>query len=174
MNHENIASYDRIGLAATASLRRGPGSPLARLVRELDPYLRARRPHLYVLEGPYRTLLECGLLLDYKNLHCLPPGRLGGLVDLGAAVVGKDVAGLGNFEHPEAVEAIFPELATEIDCVVYLIDPYDPTSTLPDTLALKRECVLGQKPFLATYTTAREWFTLLWDREILTVHPSFF
>lgn len=174
MNQEEVASYHRIGLAANQSLRRGPGSPLTRLVRELDPYLRARRPHLYVLEATYRTLLECGLLHDYPYLHCLPSGRLGGLVDLGAAVVGKDVAGLANFRHPEVVEEIFPEMATELDCVVYLIDPYDPKSTLPDTLALKRECVLRQKPFLSTYTTAREWFTLLWDDNIDVSAPLSF
>src|SRR4051794_14267273 len=88
------ARYPRLGLVASASLRHGPTSPLARLVRELTPYLMEHPPDIFAVEGSYRTILACGLLRGYppERLHCLPPGRLGGLVDLGAAAVGESKA----------------------------------------------------------------------------------
>ena len=117
-------------------------------------------------EGTYRALLTCGLLRSYPpdNLHCLSPGRLGGLADLGAGVVGEPVAGLDHaFGDRDDLREIIRllDLEWEIDCVIYLLDPRDPTSSLPGTLALKRECLVKQKPFMGTYASAVEWFSLL-------------
>ena len=49
-----------------------------------------------------------------------------------------------------------------LDRVIYLMDPHDPTSMLPDSVALKRECVVTETTFLATYVAAAEWYALQW------------
>lgn len=162
------ADFTRIGLVATSTLRQGPASTFARMVRELTPYLMRYTPDLYVVEGAYRTILNCGLLREFpaRRLHCLPPGRLGALVDMGAGVAGHPVAALhaalGEAE-PRIAEHL--DLGWGIDCVIYLIDPLAPTSTMPETLALERECAQKERPFLDTYASVIEWFGLLDSNE---------
>ena len=54
---------------------------------------------------------------------------------------------------------------TKLGCwtaVAYLIDPTDHTSLSPGSVALEREAVVNNVPFLGTFTGAREWFILLW------------
>lgn len=122
------------------------------------------QPHVYAIEGTARAIVEFGLLRDLKGgrLHCLPSGRLGGLVDLGAAVVGKPVVALeGTFGDNAHKAAAALGLRASVDCVIYLVDPYDVTSDLAETSALKRECVVAGKPFLATHAAATGWFNLL-------------
>lgn len=132
---------------ASRSLRIGPDSLLIRWVRELEPYLReVLQPEIYAVEGTYRALLRYGLLHDYPHLYSLPAGLQGGIV----ALADRVIAGHGD------------AAAAGIDRVIYLIDPSDPTSLFPDSLALKRECVVTGKVFLATYTAASEWYTLQW------------
>ena len=126
-------------------MRIGPDSLLIRWVRELEPYLReVLKPEIYAVEGTYRALLRYGLLHDYPHLYPLPAGLQGGIVALADRVIANQDAAEG------------------IDRVIYLIDPSDPTSLFPDSLALKRECVVTGKVFLATYTAATEWYTLQW------------
>jgi len=139
---------ERIAIFANWDLRRGPDSPLIRFVRELEPYWReVLRPEIYAIEGSYRALLRHGLLHDYPHLHALPAGRHGGIVNLANRVVkaGSD-----------------PSDAFAVDRVLYFIDPRDPTSLFPDSLALKRECVVTGTTFLATYAAASEWYALQW------------
>lgn len=153
-----------IGLAATTTLRQGPSSTFARTIRELTPYLMKHRPHLYAVEGAYRTIMTCGLLRDYPpgHLHCLPPGRLGALVDMGAGVDGEPVAGLHDaLDGNEEAIGRHLGLGWTLDCVVYLLDPLAPTSTMAETLALERQCAYTDKPFLDTYATIVEWFGML-------------
>jgi methylglyoxal synthase len=153
----------RIGLVASPSLRRGPASPLAQLLREIEPCLRYLNAEIFAVEGALHTIIRCGLLrtLDPRNIHGMPSGRLGGLVDIGAAVVERRVAGVGRV-FGDAAKAVSDRLGfdTKVDAVIYLLDPYDPTARLPETLALKRECVVKGKPFLATAASVREWFSL--------------
>lgn len=161
--------YRHIALLASASLRQGPMSSLARLVRELGPYLMEHKPSLYVLEDSYRLMLHCGLLRDYppELLHCLAPVELGGLIDLGAGLVGRPVAGLEGVLGADTDQiAIRLGLDWTIDCVVYLVDSLDPTSLTPETTALKRECAVTRRPFLDTYTSAVEFFGLLGGEEM--------
>lgn len=156
--------YPRIALAATIGLRQGPMSTMARLIHELTPYLREHQPHLYILEGSFQLILRCGLLRGYPDhlLHCVAPGTLGGLTDLGAALAGDSVVGLEDIFGPAGKDiASRLDLDWGIDCVVYLIDPTDAVSTQADTLSLKRECALTNTPFLDTYTSAIEFFGLL-------------
>ena len=148
-----------IGLVANRALRQGPASPLVRLVRELEPYWRdVLQPDIYALEGTYRALLRYGVLQDYPRLYPLPPGRHGGLV----ALADRVVRGVGEGGEP-------------VDEVVYLTDPRDATAMFPDSIALKRECVVTETTFLATYTAAREWYALDWraTRDATgSAHPS--
>ena len=156
--------FPHIGLAATSTLRQGPTSTFARMVRELAPYLMRHTPHLYVVEGAYRAILTCGLLRKFPSdhLHCLPPGRLGALVDMGAAVAGQPVAALDATLGDAAARITeLLDLCWTLDCVVYLIDPLAPTSTMPETIALERECAHRERPFLDTYASVVDWFQLL-------------
>jgi methylglyoxal synthase len=155
-----------IGLVSSPSLRHGPGSPFARLMRELSPLFAESDAHVYAIEGTMRSIVEYGLLrdVDTQRLHCLPGGHRGGLLDLGAAVVGDPVVALkGTFRDVDGVSKALG-LKHNVNCVIYLIDPKDVTSTLAATAALKRECVVGNTPFLATHAAATGWFSLLADR----------
>ena len=44
-----------------------------------------------------------------------------------------------------------------LDGAIYLIDPVDPSSTFPEAVALKRQCVIHGKPFITTVAGARDW-----------------
>lgn len=153
---------EAIGLFANRDLRVGPDSLLIRFIRELEPYLRhVLKPDIYALEGTYRALLRYGLLHDYPHLYPLPSGRRGGLVVLANMVVAnRDPEGEGK--------------TRSVDRVVYLADPRDPTSIFPDSLALKRECVVTGKTFLATHSAACEWYSLQWHNteDAGKPHPS--
>jgi len=130
---------ETIGLFANRALRTGAGQLADPFIRKFEPYLReVLKPEIYALEGTYRALLRYGLLHGYPGLHPLPPGRQGEIVALTDMVVAPG--------------------AVAIDRVIHLIDPRDPTSMLSDSVALKRECVVTGKTFLATYTAAAEWY----------------
>lgn len=134
-----------IAVLASRSLRLGPDSPAARFIRRFQPYFReVLRPELHLLEGTYRSLLRCGLLHDYEPVVRVPPGGEGGLVALSDRVV----SGLPD--------------GRRLDAVVYFSDPRDATSLFPDSLALKRECVVTRTPFLASEAAAVAWFGLDW------------
>jgi methylglyoxal synthase len=143
-----------IALLASRSLRTGPLSPLLRVVRAIEPWLRhVAQPNILAAGGTWRALRQYGVLDGYDRLEALPPGREGGLVALAARLV--DPA---------------PERA--VDWVIYLMDPADPTTLYPESQAVKRECVVNAKPFLATEAAALEWCLINWlaaDRD--APHP---
>ena len=135
-----------IGLLANRSLRNGPGSQLISFLREFEHYLRhVVKAHFYAVGGTYRAILRAGLLRDYGNLHRISLGHQGGIVPITAMVV-KDKTVREKY----------------VDSVIYFVDPRDPTSTYPESIALKRECVVATKTFLATYSAARDWASLGW------------
>jgi methylglyoxal synthase len=143
---------ETIVLLATPGMRQGPQSPLARLVSEFEPYWIRQEPppRIFAAEGSYRALLRCGLLRSHPLFFPLPPGFRGALVyasDLVIASALKD-----------------PDDLNETDSrplrVFYLIDPSDPTSMYPETVALKRDTVVAGKTFLATEAGIKEWLTL--------------
>lgn len=143
---------ETIGIFANRALRDGPDSLLIRFVREFEPYLRqVLKPRIYALEGTFRALLRHGLLHGYSDLHPLPPGRQGGIVALTDRVVESGLGG-GKPRRP-------------MDCVIYFMDSRDPTSMLPDSVALKRECVLTGTAFLATFAAAADWYGCQWFTE---------
>jgi len=143
-----------IALLASRSLRTGPLSPMLRVVRAIEPWLRhVLQPNILAAGGTWRALRQYGVLDGYDRLEELPSARDGGLVALAARLV--DPA---------------PERA--VDWVIYLMDPADPTTLYPESQAVKRECVVNTKPFLATEAAALEWCLINWlaaDRD--APHP---
>ena len=128
----------RIGLAASR-LHRAPGAALWQwfaacadaLAHELDL-------EFCVVGQTHDDVLADGGFPAGVSVRRLPPRREGGIIRL--------VAGVVDDSGPDA-----------IDAVVYLLDPEDPTSQFPEALALKRECVIHSKPFVATLRHAIEW-----------------
>ena len=133
-----------IALLASRSLRTGPLSPLLRLVRAIEPWLRdVLKPRILAVDGTYKALRRYGVLDGYEGLEPLPSGRDGGLVLLAARLVD-------------------PEPDRAVDWVIYLMDPADRTTLYPESQAVKRECVVNAKPFLATEAAALEWCVINW------------
>lgn len=126
----------RIALIASSSHRRGPDSRLIRFVREFEHFLEDQE--LWGIKSTAYAIRRAGLLLD-AELKELRAGREGGIVDITQMVVDD-----------------------KLDVVIYLMDPRDPTSTYPESGALKRECVTKGKFFLSTYMSAVEWASLVW------------
>jgi len=126
----------RIGLIASRSHRRGPDSRLIRFVREFEHFLEDQE--LWGIKSTAYAIKRAGLLLD-AELKELRAGREGGIVELTRMVVDD-----------------------KLDVVIYLMDPRDPTSTYPESGALKRESVTKGKFFLSTYMSAVEWASLVW------------
>ncbi len=132
----------RIGLAANRLHHDAPGAALFTLLREADARIRdTLKPTLLVVGRTYDAIVREGLLAGYDGLQRYPYGREGGLMKLVARAVDTDPA-------------------TAIDAAIYLIDPVDPSSTFPEAVALKRQCVIHGRPFLSTLYGAREWFEL--------------
>ncbi|HRO58092.1 MAG TPA: methylglyoxal synthase [Burkholderiaceae bacterium] len=135
-------AHPRIGLAANRLHHDTPDAALFRLLREIEPRLRETlRPTLLIVGRTFDAIEREGLLAGYEAIQRLPYGREGGLMRLVARAVDPD---------PEAA----------IDMAIYLIDPVDPSSTFPEAVALKRQCIIHGKPFVSTLLGAREWFEL--------------
>lgn len=142
-DHPPRESQAILVLAATPSMRTGPRSPLARLIRELEPYIRLVRPMIYAIDGSYGAIWRAGLLHDYESLVRLPSGVEGGLV-----YATETILAAKKGRHPASV--------------VYLMDPRDPSSRYPAAHALKRACINEQSPFLSSLPGALRWFRLEW------------
>lgn len=132
----------RIGLAANRLHHEAPDAALFRLIREIEPIVRGPlRPTLLAVGRTHDAIRREGLLEGCEGLVRYPYGREGGLMRLVCRVVDPD-----------------PE--NSIDAAIYLIDPVDPSSTFPEAVALKRQCIIHARPFLSTLLGAREWFEL--------------
>jgi methylglyoxal synthase len=97
----------------------------------------------------YDAIARVGLLADYPGLVRYPYGHEGGLMKLVAEVVGM------------------PEPGRVLDGAIYLMNPVSPSSTFPEAVALKRQCVIHQKPFISTVASARDWI------EMERIHAGF-
>lgn len=127
----------KFGLVAHRLHRMGPDCALLRWGRQCESDLLALELSLHATGGAHDVLVVNGLLRD--QLTSIGHGRDGGLMRL----VSRAAGGLA------------PDDA--IDGVFFFIDPVNPTSTYPETLALKRQCVIHGKPFVATLAGAIEW-----------------
>ena len=125
------------GLIAHRLHRIGHDCALLRWARHCEPALKKLALQLHATGGAHDTLVVNHLLRD--QLISVGHGRDGGLMRL----VSRAAGGL----TPEAA----------LDGVFFFIDPVNPTSMYPETQALKRQCVIHGKPFVATLAGAIEW-----------------
>jgi methylglyoxal synthase len=132
----------RIGLATSRTHQDAPNSALAQLLKgsraAIEQHL---QPELIVVGRTLDAMRQLNLLDGYPHVERFPYGRQGGLMKLVSRVVDSDPA-------------------RTLDAVIYLMDPVDPSSTFPEAVALKRQCVIHGKPFLSTLAGAREWLEL--------------
>jgi methylglyoxal synthase len=129
----------RLGLAANRLHHLGENAALFRWLRACEPGIRELGLQLHAVGRTCDAITAAGMLSGYAGLRRYPYGREGGLMKLVAEVVG-----LGEAERT-------------LDGAIYLIDPVDPSSTFPEAVALKRQCVIHGKPFITTVAAARDW-----------------
>jgi methylglyoxal synthase len=132
----------RIGLAANRAHLESPDSALVKLLGGANHAItRHLQPELIVIGRTLDAMHAHGLLKNYPHVERFPYGRHGGLMKLVSRVVDTDPT-------------------RTLDAVIYLIDPVDPSSTFPEAVALKRQCIIHGKAFLSTLAGAREWLEL--------------
>ncbi len=135
-----IATPPTIALLASPGFRRSENSPLAALLTVLAPFLSHVCPAKLVAMRPtYDAAQAAGFLTDYPGWDVLPPWEEGSIATVAARLV-----------------------EGQIDWVIYLADPGDLISLFPESIALKRQCVVHGRPFLATVRAAAEWCLLHW------------
>jgi methylglyoxal synthase len=129
----------RMGLAANAIHHDHDDAALFRWLKASERGIRELQLSLHAVGRTYAAIARVGLLADYPGLIRYPYGHEGGLMKLVAEVVGM------------------PEAGRTLDGAIYLINPVDPSSTFPEAVALKRQCVIHQKAFISTVASARDW-----------------
>ncbi|EOA05491.1 methylglyoxal synthase [Herbaspirillum frisingense GSF30] len=137
----SIAPRYRIGLIANRAHQDAADSALVQLLTGSGHRIESLQPELIVVGRTLDAIGQMNLLPGYPHLVRFPYGRQGGLMKLVSRTVDPD---------PERT----------LDAVIYLVDPVDPSSTFPEAVALKRQCVIHGKPFLSTLAGAQEWFEL--------------
>lgn len=138
----NSSAPFRIGLATSRSHQHGQESALAQLLNGSRQIIEQQlQPRLIVVGRTLDAMQQLNLLPGYPHIERFPYGRHGGLMKLVSRVVDADPA-------------------RTLDAVIYLMDPVDPSSTFPEAVALKRQCVIHGKPFLSTLAGALEWLEL--------------
>ncbi len=138
--HAKLPLY-RIGLAANRAHLDSDKSSLVRLLTDANSAIAHLQPQLIVVGRTLDAIARFGLLQNYPDIERFPYGREGGLMKLVSRVVDAD-------------------RTRTLDAVIYLMDPVDPSSTFPEAVALKRQCIIHGKPFLSTLAGAREWLEL--------------
>ncbi|WP_027016771.1 hypothetical protein [Comamonas composti] len=128
-----------LGLAANRIHHQTEDAALFAWLRACEAGIRELGLSLHAVGRTYDAIQGAGMLGGYGALHRYPYGREGGLMKLVAEVVGME----GD--------------ARRLDGAIYLTDPVDPSSTFPEAVALKRQCVIHGKPFLSTLASARDW-----------------
>jgi methylglyoxal synthase len=128
----------RLGLAANAIHHDHDDAALFRWLKASEQGIRELNLGLHAVGRTYAAITREGWLADYAGLVRYPYGHEGGLMKLVAEVVGMPAGRV-------------------LDGAIYLINPVDPSSTFPEATALKRQCVIHQKPFISTVASARDW-----------------
>ena len=127
----------KFGLVAHRSHRMGPDCALLCWAKRCEPDLFALKLQLHATGGAHDALVVNNLL--GSQIISIGHGRDGGLMRLVSRAA-------GGLKPEDAIDGVF-----------FFIDPINPTSTYPETLALKRQCVIHGKPFVATLAGAIEW-----------------
>ena len=129
----------RFGLVAHRKHRQQADGALARWARECGPGIRVLGLRLHAVGGAYDALDRHGLLSTLPSPVRLPNGADGGVMRLVSSIAGGLTENLA------------------LDGIFYFVDPIDPSSLYPETLALKRQCVIHGKPYVSTAAGATEW-----------------
>ncbi|SFS17402.1 hypothetical protein SAMN05216570_3546 [Dyella sp. OK004] len=132
----------RMGLAANYLHHSHDEAALFRWLRACGQGIRELGISLHAVGRTYDAIASTDLLAGYAGLVRYPYGREGGLMKLVAEVVG------------------LPESGRVLDGAIYLINPVNPSSIFPEAVALKRQCVIHQKPFISTVASACDWVEL--------------
>lgn len=128
----------RFGLAANKFHRSSIESGLTSWLDEADIDIHALGITFYAVGGTYDSI-QASNHSSVIKIDRAPDGYRGGLMRLVSRIVG----GISKTDV--------------LDGVIYFIDPVDPSSTYPETQALKRQCVIHGKPFVSTICGAVEW-----------------
>lgn len=129
----------RIGLAANTRHHDHNDAALFHWLKDCHQGIRELDIHLHAVGRTYDAIVREGWLAEYPGLVRYPYGHEGGLMKLVAEVVG------------------LPESGRVLDGAIYLMNPVTPSSTFPEAVALKRQCVIHHKPFISTVASARDW-----------------
>ncbi len=132
----------RMGLAANLLHHHRNDAALFRWLQACEGGIRELGLGLHAVGRTYDAIIRSGRLAGYPALLRYPNGREGGLVKLVAEVVG------------------LPDSGRVLEGAIYLIDPVDPSTIFPEAAALKRQCVIQQKPFVSTEAAARDWIEM--------------
>ncbi|TCV94940.1 methylglyoxal synthase [Luteibacter rhizovicinus] len=129
----------RLGLVANHLHHSHPKAALFRWLHRCETGIRELNLGLHTVGGTHDAIARAGCLTNYPALRRYPSGHEGGLVKLVAGIVGAVASN------------------EVLDGAIYLVNPVDGSSLFPEALALKRQCIVHQKPFLSTVASACDW-----------------
>jgi methylglyoxal synthase len=132
----------KFGLIANKLHRKHGASGLFQWLNAAEAETRKLQLELNAIGGTFDAIVDRGYFKDYAKLTRSPNGFEGGLMRMVSHIAGGVHEG------------------DELDGIIYLLDPVDPSSTFPEARALRRQCVIHAKPFVATVAGAIEWIAI--------------
>jgi methylglyoxal synthase len=132
----------KFGLIANKLHRKHGASGLFQWLGASELEIRKLEFAFDAIGGTFDAIQDRGYLKGYAHLLRSPNGFEGGLMRMVSHIAGGVHDG------------------DELDGIIYLIDPVDPSSTFPEARALRRQCVIHSKPFVATVAGAIEWVSI--------------
>lgn len=130
----------KLGLLAHKLHRSGSDCALLNWARKATEYADLLDLNFQTTEAAFDVLHKHDILVN--RLSCLGSGRSGSLMRMVSRIAG------GTSDNES------------LDGVIFFIDPVDPTSLYPEALALKRQCIIHKKPFVATLAGAMEFLAI--------------
>jgi methylglyoxal synthase len=132
----------KFGLIANKFHRKHGASGLFQWLDASEGEARKLQFKFNAIGGTFDAIVDRGYFKNYPNLVRSPNGFEGGLMRMVSHIAGGVHEG------------------DELDGIIYLLDPVDPSSTFPEARALRRQCVIHAKPFVATVAGAIEWIAI--------------
>jgi methylglyoxal synthase len=132
----------KFGLIANKFHRKHGASGLFQWLDASEGDARKLQFKFNTIGGTFDAIVDRGYFKNYPNLVRSPNGFEGGLMRMVSHIA-------GGVHEGDA-----------LDGIIYLLDPVDPSSTFPEARALRRQCVIHAKPFVATVAGAIEWIAI--------------
>ncbi len=132
----------KFGLIANKFHRKHGASGLFQWLDASEGDARKLQFEFNAIGGTFDAVVDRGYFKNYPNLIRSPYGFEGGLMRMVSHIA-------GGVHEGDA-----------LDGIIYLLDPVDPSSTFPEARALRRQCVIHAKPFVATVAGAIEWIAI--------------